>query len=372
MKEVKAGLVGSAGLSAEVLIELLVLHEKVELKYLVSESSPGIKISKIHESLRKLTGKETVPYEPQRLIEECDVIFFSKPHITNLNAAIDLVMLSKQKGKNTKFIDLGGDFRLKNPDEFQKWYVTADLSPEIKKLWADCRNRPEYHVILKDASYGLSEINRDRIKNSYFIANPGCYPTGALLGIVPLMKAGIAGSREIIVNAYSGVSGAGRTKKPGQAGFTTTTTMQRRGNIIPYKIGEHQHIPEMEQELSGGGDEVRITFAPHVVSFKYGILSTISLKFKEEATMDRILEIYNEFYRGSKFIRIRKKEYPQLQNVVKTNFCDIGFTIDERNQRIVVVTAIDNLYKGASGQAVQNMNIMFGFDETEGLNYEKG
>ncbi len=363
MKKIRAGLVGSAGLSAGVLIKILAAHKRVQLAALVSDSHSGMKISDIHRGLKGLTGKKAVSYDPEKLVSDCDVIFFSKPHIENMKNTTDLVTLAGQKGRKVRFIDLSGDFRLKNTRDFEEWYIKRETKSKLKGLWKKQKASGAYKKVLKAAVYGLSEVNRAAIRKAYFIANPGCYPTGALLGILPLVLKGVADRKDIVINACSGVSGAGRTRKPGGSGMA----VNMRDNIIPYKIAVHQHIPEIEQELSTGKGRVKVSFAPHVVSFDYGILTTISLKSTGRASMQKINSIYRSFYRNSHFIRITGDAYPQVKNVVGTNFCDIGFKVDERNGRLVVVTAIDNLYKGASGQAVQNMNIMFGLRETEGL-----
>ncbi len=363
MKKIRAGLVGSAGFSAEVLVRLLASHKQVKLTTLVSDSHSGVKISDIHRSLRGITGQRTVSYEPEKLISDCDVIFFSKPHTVNMKDTTDLVMLARKRGKKIRFIDLSGDFRLKKPQDYEKWYIKDNGNNKLSKIWGKQKSSGAYRKILKNSVYGIPEINGPKIRNACFVANPGCYPTGALLGIMPLVTAGAAGVKDIIINAYSGVSGAGRTGKPGGSGAAISGV----DNIVPYKIAVHPHIPEIEQELSSAGLGARVSFSPHVGTFKYGILSTINLKMTGNLSMKKLHGIYGKFYKRSPFIRIRGEKYPQISDVTGTNFCDIGFTIDGRNKRIVVITAIDNLHKGASGQAVQNMNIMFGAKETEGL-----
>jgi len=360
MKKIRAGLVGSAGLSAEVLIKLLARHKNVEISALVSESHAGTRISEIHKSLKGIVDKKTVSHDPEKMVLQCDVIFFSKPHITGIANTAELVALAKKKGKSTKFIDLSGDFRLKNVPDFEKWYV-AGSDNKAKAVWKKQKGSAQYRRILKDAAYGLCELRKNEIKRAYFVANPGCYPTAAVLGIAPLLKEGIVSGSDIVINACSGISGAGRTGK---------VSLDLKDDILPYKIGTHQHIPEIEQELSlikGGEGKVKVSFAPHVCSFEYGILSTIYLKMIKSTNMDYLSKIYKDFYKACPFIRIKGENYPSLEDIVRTNFCDIGFTIDKRNERIAVVTALDNLYKGASGQAVQNMNIMFSLAETEGL-----
>jgi N-acetyl-gamma-glutamyl-phosphate reductase len=360
MEKINIGLVGSAGLSAEVLLRILSAHQHAQLVWLVSDSNSGKKIADIHTSLKGLIDMKTVSYDPQQLISDCDVIFFSKPHIASLYKTVGLVTMAKKQEKKVKFIDLSGDFRLKDSAEFEHWYITKEVKDEVRNIWSSQKNTVEYNSILKEAVYGLSELNRDKISKAYFIANPGCYPTGALLGILPLVSSGLADGRDIVINAYSGISGAGRTKQ--------SSNIALEDNIIPYKIAVHQHIPEIEQELSNSlGVRTGVSFAPHVGSFKYGILSTISLKMAVKTDTEKLNETYRDFYKAAPLVRIKAENYPQLKDVVGTNFCDIGFTVDSRNERIVVVTAIDNLYKGASGQAVQNMNIMFGLKEVEGL-----
>jgi N-acetyl-gamma-glutamyl-phosphate reductase len=253
----------------------------------------------------------------------------------------------KMKAK-IKFIDLSADFRLKDINLYEKWYAFSHNNEDL----------------LKKAVYGLPEIYYQKIKDAFFIANPGCYPTCSILSVAPLFANEFINKEEvIIIDAICGVSGAGK-KENGR-----NLAIEVEENIKPYKIGLHPHTPEIEQELGSlNQDKVSVMFAPHVASFKYGMLTTSYIKLRRKTPFKDIIEKYYEFYEGKPFIRIcKQEEYPEIQNVVGTNFCDIGIQVDERTNTCIAMGCIDNLFKGASGQAIQNMNIMFGFDETEGL-----
>jgi N-acetyl-gamma-glutamyl-phosphate reductase len=253
-----------------------------------------------------------------------------------------------------QFFDLGvtviylsGDFRLKNQNEYEQWYKKTPPPPEY----------------LKHAVYGLAEWNREEIADAKIIANPGCYPTASLLGLIPLVKQKIIRERSIIIDAKSGVSGAGRTPS------LTTHFTEINDNLKIYKVNQHQHIPEIEQELCKWDENLApVTFSTHLVPMTRGIMATIYAEAKVNLTTDDLLDLYHSSYEGTHFVRIREKgTFPSTKEVSGSNFCDIGVDVDARTGRVTVVSVIDNLMKGAAGQALQNLNIMMGIDENTGL-----
>jgi len=246
-----------------------------------------------------------------------------------------------------RIIDLSADFRLKNIKTYEKFYKVKHKSPQI----------------IKSAIYGLAELYREKIKQAKLIANPGCYPTAAILGILPALVTEMVEPDSIIIDAKSGFTGAGRNPKPD---FIFSEVNE---NLKAYKINTHQHIPEIEQELSKFCKKnLKINFVPHLIPLNRGILETIYLKKKKDFNLPEIISIYKRFYKKEPFIRVyEENSFPEIKNVVGTNFCDLGFYTETKSEFLIIVVAIDNLLKGASGQAVQNMNIMCGFKETEAL-----
>lgn len=350
MEKIKAGIIGATSLTARILLKFLVFHPQVEISLLISETSPGKQIEEIHRELRGIFSKKLVSYNPQEILEKCNFIFICKSHGEFLERTGELLDLSQREDKPIRIIDLSADYRLQNPELYPIWYGF-----EHKK-----------NMFLKKAVYGLCEIHMEAIKNASLIANPGCYPTCVILGVAPLFKARLIEGEAVVVDAFSGVSGAGM--KPNERNMAMATME----NILPYKIGIHPHTPEIEQELSFlSSKEVLVSFIPHVVPFKYGILTNIYLKIKKNAS-DELPMLYEKFYQGKKFVRLLSPgEYPQIKDVVGTNLCEIGLVYDKRTEYLIVMSVIDNLIKGGAGQAVQNMNIMFGLDEGEGLPFSK-
>lgn len=339
---IKVAIVGAASLSAEILIRLLLDHPQVEIKLLVSETFTGKGIEAAHPHLRGLVGVPFSDFDPQKICADCDVAFLMKPHST--------AMEYYPKIKDIMVIDISADFRFKNPSVYEKWYNAAHTCQEL----------------IKKAVYGLVEINREKIKKATLIANPGCYPTGALLAVAPVVKERLVKTKGIIIDAVSGASGAGKAYKPtGKQLFVDVSQ-----NLIPYSPArQHQHIPEIEQEISllAGGAASLVSFTPYVGAFKNGILSTIYLDLKKKTTAAEVGKLYSEFYKDSPFIRLYGEDLPQIADSADTNFCAIGWKIIPEMKKLQVVSSIDNIIKGAGGQAIQNMNVMFGLDETEGL-----
>ena len=338
---VKVGILGAASHVAGELIKLLLSHKEVEISYLVSQTFGGQKLEAAHPALKGLAEISFQSYEDSHL-KECGIVFVAKPH-TYFKEIGELL------AGGTRIIDFGGDFRLKDAETFEKWYNMKHPVPEL----------------LPEAVYGLPELNKEKIKSAKLLANPGCYPAGIILGVAPLFAQSLGvDTSKVIVDSVSGFSGAGRRE-----GKPHTLAIEVYNNVKAYKIGIHPHIPEMEQELQLlSGKKTELTFVPHVAGFERGILNTIHFPLQVDTTTEQLIEAYDKFYADAPFVRICKgDETAEIKNVVGTNFCDIELKANKEKAQLVILSAIDNLVKGASGQAVQNMNLMFGFDETEGL-----
>ncbi|MDD2353296.1 MAG: N-acetyl-gamma-glutamyl-phosphate reductase [Atribacterota bacterium] len=351
-KKIKVSIVGATGYSGKELIRILLKHPYVEIMHLVSASYVGKKIAEIFPDFLNQLDRELIELDTDKISRDSDLVFTALPHTVSMKIVPDLL-----KKKGLKVIDISADFRLKNPDNYAEWYQT-DLNKESQFL-------------LKDAVYGLPEIYAEKIKKASLIANPGCYPTSAILGVVPLLFNQLVSPEGIIVDAKSGTSGAGRKLSLGLH-FTECNE-----SFKAYKCLKHNHIPEIEQELSFAynskkqqdrKEEIKISFTPHLLPINRGILSTCYLNLVNSCSTTEVLKVYEDFYKDAPFIRIFKPPtLPEIRFVEKTNYCDIGFAIDDRTGIIKVISVIDNLTKGASGQAIQNMNIMFGFPEKSGL-----
>lgn len=341
MEPVKVGIIGGSGYVAGELIKLLLTHPQAQLTYVESKQATGKQLWEVHGFLYGLLELKFRPYS-QKELTDCGLVFIAKPHTQAMDYVPDLL------AKGIRVIDLSADFRLEDEESYAKWYGTKHKHPRL----------------LKEAVYGLPELYKDRISSTSLVANPGCYPTNIILGLAPLLADRLINPKQIKICAYSGLSGAGRTPQPGKNMFIDVY-----GNLSPYKVNQHQHIPEIEQELSRlYKGEAQISFIPHLMPVDKGIYSTIQLELQQQIDLDKLVKRYHEFYRRQPFVRIYDAgHYPQLLNVVGTNFCDIGFALDSDNKSLIVFSAIDNTLKGASGQAVQNMNLMLGLDETLGL-----
>ena len=336
----RIGIMGASGYAGEELIRILLNHPEVQIKALAAKIDK-VAIYDLYPWLKGMLDLECSDMSADDVAKKSDVVFLALPH----KVSMQFVPLFLNKGK--KVIDLSADFRLKDVSVYEKWY-------EVKHTCAGC--------IVK-AVYGLPEFYREKIKKAELVANPGCYPTSAILGCAPLLKKDLVDTEFIVCDSKSGVSGAGRV--PSQPLMFT----EIQNSFRPYKVNAHRHMPEINQELSClGGGEVKVNFVPHLVPMERGMLSTIYLKLKKKITTKEALKAYKDFYKKEYFIRVLEEGvYPDTKNVVRTNFCDISVEIFPENSIAIVVTAIDNLTKGASGQAVQNMNIMYGFKENKGL-----
>jgi N-acetyl-gamma-glutamyl-phosphate reductase len=336
-------IVGSSGYTGGELYRLLLQHSSAAVTAVTSEKSAGQPITTLFPNLAGLTDLLCEPLDPVAIAKKADFIFLALPHVTSQEAAFQFHKLSK------KVVDLSADYRLSDPVLYEKWYEHAH----------------RYSELLSKAVYGLPELHREKIKKSALVANPGCYPTGAILGTAPLTEDGWIDGNSIIVDSKSGVSGAGRS--PALAYHYP----EANEGLMAYKIGTHRHTPEIEQELSAlCGKKITLSFTPHLIPMNRGILTTVYAALQKQADTAQVHSLYKAFYKNEPFVRVLPLgQFPNVRNVRGSNFCDIGVYADQRTNRVVVVTAIDNLVKGAAGQAIQNMNLMMGFDETEGLKF---
>src|SRR5574341_335012 len=336
-------IVGSSGYTGGELMRILLNHPRVTVTAITSEKSAGKPITSIFPHLAGLTSLVCEPLDPDAVAKKADLVFLALPHVTAQEAAFRFRALGK------KVVDLSADYRIADPAVYEKWYEHTHQYPEL----------------LKSAVYGLPELHREKIKKASLVANPGCYPTGAILGLAPLLGKGAVDPQSIIIDSQSGVSGAGRS--PSLAHHYPEVNE----GFMAYKIGTHRHTPEIEQELSLiAGGQVTVSFTPHLVPMNRGILTTIYAKLSSMADAGEVRALFQAHFRNEPFVRVLAAgQFPNVRNVRGSNFCDIGVTVDPRTGRAVVVTAIDNLVKGASGQAIQNMNLMMAFEETEGLKF---
>jgi len=338
---IKVGIIGATGYTGAELVRLLSRHTGAAIVALTSRSYPGEPFWRVYPHLKEHVDLACEDLDLPALVNRCDVVFTALPHGHAMEVAREVV----RQGK--RLIDLGADFRLQDPAVYERWYGVTHTAADL----------------LPGAVYGLSELYRDRIREARIVANPGCYPTATLLALAPLLRRGLVDPAGIIVDAKSGVSGAGR-KLDLRAHFSEVNE-----NVRAYAVASHRHTPEIEQALSALAQvPVTISFTPHLIPMTRGILVTIYAPLRQEMTTGGLLEVYTAFYAGEPFVRILPEGIlPQTKAVFGSNYCDIGVVADTRTGRVVVLAAVDNLVKGASGQAVQNMNIMFGVDETAGL-----
>lgn len=336
----KVAIVGASGYTGVELIRLLINHPEVEITAVTSEQSAGKNIADIFPSLARVFERTLEPLVVEEIASKADLIFTALPH----QKAMDVVPQFLKAGK--KVIDLSADFRIKDAATYGAWYE-PHKAPEL----------------LKEAVYGLPELHRDEIKAARLIANPGCYPTSAILALTPLLKKDLIYLSTVVIDSKSGVSGAGRSATQ------DTHFPEVNEGFKAYKIGEHRHTPEIEQELSFlANSSVTVSFTPHLLPVNRGILSTVYSSLKQSNDEDSIIGLYKEFYGKERFVRVYKKgTFPNINNVRGSNFCDIGIRLDRRTGRVIIVSALDNLMKGASGQAVQNMNVIYRFPEDMGL-----
>ncbi len=342
-KKLGVAIVGSTGYGGVELIRLLASHPEAEVTSVISSSSAGTPFTDGFPHLINIREELLDDVDPALIKTKADVVFLATP------AGVAAKIAPQFLEAGLKVIDLSGDFRLKSPELYEQWY---------KKPAAD----QEY---LDQAVFGLSEIYGDNVKGASFISNPGCYPTATLLGLVPAIKKGMIDPTSIIIDAKSGVSGAGRGASLG------THYSELNENFKAYKLNKHQHVPEIEMVLSdAAGKPIITTFTTQLVPMTRGIMSTIYADVHDGNETKDFIEAYKSFYEGRPFVRIRPEgQWPGTKEVWGSNYCDIGFDVDIRTNRVTIVSVIDNLVKGAAGQAIQNLNIMMGWDESLGLQF---
>ncbi|WP_407270242.1 N-acetyl-gamma-glutamyl-phosphate reductase [Radiobacillus sp. PE A8.2] len=337
----KVAIIGGTGYGAVELIRFINNHPYAKIEAVVSHSQSG---SKLSEAYPHLTAAMEITMEELHiaaLSEKIDLVFFATPS----NVSKELAPQFLEHG--VKCIDLSGDFRLKSQSDYEQWYQASAAQQQY----------------LDQAVYGLTELNQEQIKDAALIANPGCYPTATLLALLPAVKHNLINYQSIIIDAKTGVSGAGRSLS------LNTHFAEMNDNLKAYKLGEHKHIPEIEQVLKEeSGESLQVTFTTHLVPMTRGIMSTIYLDVNKRVTTSELLELYTAYYADHPFIRIRPEgNFPATKEVHGSNYCDIGIHADQRTGKVTIISVIDNLVKGASGQAIQNMNIMNGWDAMTGI-----
>ena len=343
---IKAGIIGATGYAGNELVRILMGHKEVEIKWYGSRSYIDKKYAEVYQNMFQIVDDVCLDDNMEELAEQVDVIFTATPQ--GFLAGV----LTEEILKKTKIIDLSADFRIKDVAVYEKWYGIEHKSPQF----------------IEEAVYGLCEINRDKVKGARLIANPGCYTTCSILTAYPLVKEGLIDPDTLIVDAKSGTSGAGRGAK------LPNLFCEVNENMKAYGVTSHRHTPEIEEQLGyAAGKEVMINFTPHLVPMNRGILATeyATLKRKSDGSLpsyEEVKAVYDKYYAKETFVRVLEKDVlPETKWVEGSNYVDINFKIDGRTGRVVMMGALDNLVKGAAGQAVQNMNLLFGFDETEGL-----
>lgn len=338
---IKVGIVGATGYTGVELVRILSRHPEVQLVALTSRSYAGQPYYRAYPHLYQYTDLICTELDIDELAANTDVVFTALPHGHSMDIAAAMLQ------RNKKVVDLGADFRLDDHHQYQQWYQVEHSAPEL----------------LSQGVYGLTEINRQKIAQTNLVANPGCYPTTAILGLAPLLKHNVIDPQNIIIDSKSGVSGAGR-------GLSLKTHYcETNDNLQAYGVTTHRHTPEIEQELSKlAGCDVQVNFTPHLIPMTRGMLSTIYVNLKEKFTFEQLQQLYSQFYQKDYFIKLLPAGMlPQTKAVAGSNFCQIALVPDQRTGRLIILVAIDNLLKGAAGQAIQNMNVMFGLDEKTGL-----
>ena len=339
--KIKAGIIGATGYAGGELVRILSRHPEVEIVWYGSRSYIDQNYADVYRNMFEIVDAKCLDDNMEELAERADVIFTATPQ------GFCASMMSEEILNKTKIVDLSADFRIKDVKTYEKWYGIEYKSPQF----------------IEEAVYGLCEVNREQIKGARLIANPGCYTTCSILTAYPLAKEGLIDMSTLIVDAKSGTSGAGRGAK------VPNLYCEVNENIKAYGVASHRHTPEIEEQLGyAAGEEVLINFTPHLVPMNRGILATEYAKLTKKVTPEEVKAVYDKYYAKETFVRVLGDGVcPETKWVEGSNYVDIGFKIDERTGRIIMMGAIDNLVKGAAGQAVQNMNLLFGLDETTGL-----
>ncbi len=352
-EKIKAAVVGASGYTGVELVRLVSGHPRLELTVVTSEKSAGSPVAALFPNLASIVPLSFEALEPEAVAARADVILFALPHTKSLLPVAACLTAGK------KVVDLSADYRLKDPAVYEAWYQTAHPKKEL----------------LAEAVYGLPELHRSEIRRARLVASPGCYPTAAILQLAPLVANGLIQPDSIVIDAKSGISGAGRSPA------LPYHFPEAHDSLEPYKIGQHRHIPEIEQELLAiltsrdrGGDgrgegapSLRVVFTPHLVPINRGILSTAYGRLTRAIRLAELRSLYQDFFKGERFVRVCGDSMPNPRYVRGSNFCDIGIFIDNRAGWVVTVAALDNLVKGAAGQAIQALNLMMGWPEDLGL-----
>ncbi|HJB19405.1 MAG TPA: N-acetyl-gamma-glutamyl-phosphate reductase [Candidatus Bariatricus faecipullorum] len=338
---IKAGIIGSTGYAGGELVRILTGHKDVEIKWFGSRSYIDKKYASVYQNMFQIVDAVCMDDNMEELAEQVDVIFTATPQ------GLCASLVNEEILSKVKIIDLSADFRIKDVATYEKWYGITHPSPQF----------------IEEAVYGLCEVNREQIKKARLIANPGCYTTCSILTAWPLAKEGLIDMDTLVIDAKSGTSGAGRGAK------VQNLFCEVNENMKAYGVGTHRHTPEIEEQLGyAAGREVTLSFTPHLVPMNRGILATEYAKLTRPVSWEEVRAVYEKYYKEETFIRLLDKGvFPETKWVEGSNYVDIGFHIDERTGRMIMLGAIDNLVKGAAGQAVQNMNLVFGLPEDEGL-----
>ena len=338
---IKAGIIGATGYAGAELVRLLLGHKEVEIKWYGSRSYVDQAYASVYQNMFQLVDEKCLDDNMEAMADQVDVIFTATPQ------GLCASLVNENILNKVKIIDLSADFRIKDVNVYEKWYGIEHKAPQY----------------IEEAVYGLCEVNREKLKQARIIANTGCYPTCSFLSIYPCVKEGLIDPNTIIIDAKSGTSGAGRGAK------VDNLFCEVNENIKAYGVAGHRHTPEIEEQLSyAAGEPVLINFTPHLVPMQRGILVTAYASLKKDVTYEEVKAVYDKYYDKEYFVRVLNKDVcPQTRWVEGSNFVDVNFKIDPRTKRIIMMGAMDNLVKGAAGQAVQNMNLLFGLDEKTGL-----
>ena len=338
---IKVGIIGATGYAGSELVRILLGQKEAEIQWYGSRSYIDQKYASIYQNFFELVDASCMEDQMETMADQVDVIFTATPQ------GLCASLINEEILSKTKVIDLSADFRIKDVKVYEEWYKLEHKSPQY----------------IKEAVYGLCEINREDVKHARLVANPGCYTTCSILTCYPLVKEGLIDPNSLIIDAKSGTSGAGRGAK------VDNLFCEVNENMKAYGVATHRHTPEIEEQLGYAcGQEIRVNFTPHLVPMNRGILATAYASLKKEVTYEEVKAVYDKYYQQEKFVRVLEKDVcPQTKWVEGSNYVDVNFKIDPRTNRIIMLGAIDNLVKGAAGQAVQNMNLMFGLKESEGL-----
>ncbi len=337
--KIQAAIVGASGYSGVELVKLLLHHPRVELAHVIGSSTVGQRLDEVYPYFRKRTDLVIEAYDLD-IVKNMDIVFLALPHGEAMARVPELIEAG------IRVIDFSGDFRLRAPEVYERWYKLPHSAPEY----------------LQKAVYGLPELFGEEIPTCQLLSNPGCYPTGASLTVAPILSQTYVNIESIAITAMSGTSGAGKKARLDLIFSEVNETMKA------YRVGSHQHTPEIHATLERvAGRTLNVVFIPHLIPITRGIYTTVCLPLKEAVTPETVLNVYQDFYREAPFVRVLEDRPPEIKFVTGTNYCDISVAIDNTQTFVILTSTIDNLMKGAAGQAVQNMNLMLGFPEKEGL-----